>query len=286
MKIDHHNPHQLAKSYPLMGFEEYIAFREDIRANGQREPIWLYEQKILEGRHRARACSELGIEPLTREFEGTLEEAKKFVDSMNLHRRHMTPEARQERVTELKAEGLSNRAIAETVGCSEGTVRNDLKAGAKDYAPEPEPAEASHAEEQPAEPATEIDEHTPPAPNSTSEPEVASETEEPPQADAEAPKPQPKVKGRDGKSYPAQRPSRGPKMPANPRDITIRQFTRQLEQLEDAIVPFGGLWKKTRKLNDEDKKEISEVLEQLSQTLHERALELSGADVPATAGTP
>lgn len=38
-------------------------------------------------------------------------------------------------IAELRSDGLSTRAIAAEVGCSEATVRNDLSAGAQHYAP-------------------------------------------------------------------------------------------------------------------------------------------------------
>lgn len=44
-------------------------------------------------------------------------------------------EDRAEQVQSLRAEGLSTRTIGAALGITEGTVRNDIKAGAKDYAP-------------------------------------------------------------------------------------------------------------------------------------------------------
>lgn len=44
-------------------------------------------------------------------------------------------EERQEVVASLRESGLSTRAIASATGVSEGSVRNDLKAGAQNYAP-------------------------------------------------------------------------------------------------------------------------------------------------------
>lgn len=49
---------------------------------------------------------------------------------------------REERIKEvwaLREDGLSTRAIAAATGVSEGTVRNDLAAGAQNYAPAEEP---------------------------------------------------------------------------------------------------------------------------------------------------
>lgn len=108
---------------------EYVALREDIRENGQREPIWVVAEKppkpgehkcyaydeskcnleghdgdvwhcsycdhnpalvtyrVIDGRHRARACEELGIDPETEVYEG--DDLVAFVVSLNLHRRHL-----------------------------------------------------------------------------------------------------------------------------------------------------------------------------------------------------
>lgn len=43
---------------------------------------------------------------------------------------------RQSLVSELAGRGMSDRSIAEVVGASEGTVRNDRKLGAQNYAPD------------------------------------------------------------------------------------------------------------------------------------------------------
>lgn len=62
--------HPAADAWPMMDDERYEELRADIEANGQREPITLCDGMILDGRNRYRACVELGIEPLTREYAG------------------------------------------------------------------------------------------------------------------------------------------------------------------------------------------------------------------------
>src|SRR5262249_10269413 len=59
----------------------------DIAANGQRDPIDLFEGEILDGRNRWRACKKLGIEPKTRQYRGS--DPLGYVISKNLKRRHL-----------------------------------------------------------------------------------------------------------------------------------------------------------------------------------------------------
>lgn len=55
--------HPLADLVPLMTAAEFEALRADVAANGLAVPIVLYEGRILDGRHRYRACVEAGVEP-------------------------------------------------------------------------------------------------------------------------------------------------------------------------------------------------------------------------------
>lgn len=80
--------HELSQIFPLLNDSELGDLAADIKAHGLREPIWLYEGKILDGRNRFRACQQLGIEPEAREYEG--EDPVAFVVSLNLHRRHLS----------------------------------------------------------------------------------------------------------------------------------------------------------------------------------------------------
>lgn len=81
--------HEAAALLPAMSEAEFSALVEDIRENGLREPIVLHEGKILDGRHRMRACEQLGIAPAIKEWDGG-GSPEAFVASMNLHRRHLT----------------------------------------------------------------------------------------------------------------------------------------------------------------------------------------------------
>lgn len=80
--------HPLCALFPRMSDEEYKALCEDIRRNGLRQPIIIFEGKILDGVNRNNACLELGIEPEIVQFEGN--DPLAFVLSLNLRRRHLT----------------------------------------------------------------------------------------------------------------------------------------------------------------------------------------------------
>ncbi|WP_156041905.1 hypothetical protein [Bradyrhizobium sp. URHD0069] len=79
--------HPLANIFPMMIDEELNDLGDDMVAHGQREPIWSYESKILDGRNRYRAGLLKGIEPRIVEYLGI--DPLGFVISMNLKRRHL-----------------------------------------------------------------------------------------------------------------------------------------------------------------------------------------------------
>lgn len=81
--------HPLSAAFPSMSDEDFEALTWDIEKNGQREPIITFDEMVLDGWHRYRACVELGIDPTRFKFpEG--DDPVAFVKSANLHRRHLT----------------------------------------------------------------------------------------------------------------------------------------------------------------------------------------------------
>lgn len=94
--------HPAADLFPLMEGDQLRELIEDIRKHGQRDPIVLYQGKILDGRNRLRACRELGIEPKLREWENGVDPFAWCI-SENLHRRHLTPAQCAAVAVELKA---------------------------------------------------------------------------------------------------------------------------------------------------------------------------------------
>ncbi|WP_243211226.1 ParB/RepB/Spo0J family partition protein (plasmid) [Klebsiella pneumoniae] len=82
--------HDTANAFPYISGDAYDTLKEDIRINGILEPIYLFEGKIIDGRNRYRIAKELGLNDIpTQEYEG--DNPVGFVQSMNLHRRQLTP---------------------------------------------------------------------------------------------------------------------------------------------------------------------------------------------------
>jgi pyruvate/2-oxoglutarate dehydrogenase complex dihydrolipoamide acyltransferase (E2) component len=136
--------HPAALKYRLLDGRDYEEFKEDIRLNGQEEPIALLGGLILDGRNRYRACRDLGVEPwFTNLPENT--DPEQYVRTHNDLRRHLTPEEQEERRAEQiareqekAAAGMSLRAIAEEEGVSHEQVRRDLqREGVKHVTPAP-----------------------------------------------------------------------------------------------------------------------------------------------------
>jgi len=77
--------------FPEMQEEDYHRLVEDIDSNGfdDSQPIFLYQGEILDGWNRNRACMELGIKPVFKDFVGTETEAIMFVMRTN-KRRNLT----------------------------------------------------------------------------------------------------------------------------------------------------------------------------------------------------
>src|ERR1039458_7677327 len=84
--------HPLCAVFPEMTPAAFAALKADIEKHGLRErDIYTYEGKILDGRHRYRACTEIGgIAYDLVAFEGDDAGAREFCVSQNLYRRHLS----------------------------------------------------------------------------------------------------------------------------------------------------------------------------------------------------
>lgn len=117
---------------------DYEALKADIAERGQLVPI-LVDQNgaLIDGRHRVRACQELGLEPDTKTVHvRTVEEAHDVGLAVNLARRHLTSRDKRRLVmaTLIRDPEKSDRAVAAAIGVSKSTVglvRLDLQERAK-----------------------------------------------------------------------------------------------------------------------------------------------------------
>lgn len=112
--------HPLTETHPVMSLEQYESFKADVAKNGQLQPVILYRDKIVDGRHRLRALKELGervIQTVSLPNNLTLNQVKAKVLSTE-KRRHQSPTQLAIRgYREYKAGMKQSEAVVST-GCS------------------------------------------------------------------------------------------------------------------------------------------------------------------------
>jgi hypothetical protein len=116
---------------PLIEGQEFDELVGDIQRRGYRlevgGPIWMFEGKVLAGRNRVRACAKAGFELQPehfKQFEGTEEDARRFLIEADILRRQLKPD---ERLTSLKSllrmsPEMSDRAMGRLTGYDHKTV--------------------------------------------------------------------------------------------------------------------------------------------------------------------
>jgi hypothetical protein len=82
------NAHPLSELLPVLSAADYTRLRDDIQEKGLLQPIIEHEGMILDGRHRWRACEELGVTPQVVQYAGT--DPAGYLYSVNLAHRHLT----------------------------------------------------------------------------------------------------------------------------------------------------------------------------------------------------
>ncbi len=80
--------HKLANIFPMLSTSELASLADDIKQNDLQDAIWLYEDKIIDGRNRYLACQIASVEPVYREYRGG--SPVSFIVSANLKRRHLS----------------------------------------------------------------------------------------------------------------------------------------------------------------------------------------------------
>jgi ParB-like chromosome segregation protein Spo0J len=123
---------------PQMTEQEFSELKASIQTQGQHYPIIVNEDlEVLDGHHRFRACTELGIEPdfEVRKFDDKLLE-KKFVIEANLRRRHLN----NFQLVELAVPLLEiEKALAKQRQSKGGKMGRELQLGLASDDAEPQP---------------------------------------------------------------------------------------------------------------------------------------------------
>lgn len=121
--------HPVASLFPMIDDDALNALAEDIKKNGQREPILvafldgreLNEPVVVDGRNRFKACEIAGVEPeFSNDYVMEPHEIGPWVISHNLHRRHLTTSQKAAVAVAYEAE------LAKLAKARQGQ-RNDLK---------------------------------------------------------------------------------------------------------------------------------------------------------------
>ncbi len=115
---------------PDLGDAEFQALKSSIAESGIIVPIELDENgEILDGHHRLRAWNELRSEgvkvadyPRIVRPNLTEEQKRNHARSLNVLRRHLTTDQRDEVMRQMRADGATIQRIADTVGVSYGTA--------------------------------------------------------------------------------------------------------------------------------------------------------------------
>ncbi len=131
--------HKLATEFPTMSKEDFNILKTDIKSNGLSEPILLWDGQVVDGKHRLRACKELGIKPAFTNWT-VAESPAAYVYRTNLCRRNLTASQRAllaakyatlQRGTNQHASGdastLSQKEAALVFGCSRASVQRGKK---------------------------------------------------------------------------------------------------------------------------------------------------------------
>lgn len=64
MNLETLNPHPAAAWFPMLSVHELEQLAADIKANGQREPIRVWGNRIIDGLNRLEACKRAGVDSL------------------------------------------------------------------------------------------------------------------------------------------------------------------------------------------------------------------------------
>ena len=129
---------------PKLTSIEYEALKADIAQRGVLVPIDVDEKgEILDGHHRVRAWNELSEEgiilanyPKIIRLGMTEEQKRNHARSLNVLRRQLSKDQRDQVMVDMRKDGMSYRQIAEVTGVSNQTVMRTIDSTAPNGAVE------------------------------------------------------------------------------------------------------------------------------------------------------
>ena len=101
-------PHELSKLFPPISPEDFDKLAADIKLHGFHHPIVMYQDQILDGNNRYRACEDAGIKARFVEFKGNDAQARNYVISANIC--HQNADQREREA--VKGERQRRRSLA------------------------------------------------------------------------------------------------------------------------------------------------------------------------------
>jgi DNA modification methylase/ParB-like chromosome segregation protein Spo0J len=109
--------HSIANIFPMLDSDSLSSLASDIKSNGLKSSILVYEGAILDGRNRFQACQAAGVLPRFETFSGTLHEALSLVWSLNFQRRHLN--SSQAAIADAKRKTLDDQYNATVTAIAE-----------------------------------------------------------------------------------------------------------------------------------------------------------------------
>ena len=105
---------------PPLAVDDYLRLKTSIAADGQQVPILVNTRtgKVVDGFHRFQICQELGVEPLIETVDVDDKAAIRLQVSLNVARRHLSPEQKIELDLKLVDLGFNQTERAEIMGNS------------------------------------------------------------------------------------------------------------------------------------------------------------------------
>ena len=136
--------HPTADAFPLMKEGRLSELIDDIKTNGLRQPVTLCGGMILDGRNRALACEQAGIDLATISFEG---DPWAYAWSLNGQRRDLADEQRYLLWKHCREQSEAFRAELERIQEEANKKRSEAAKGNDNASKEKEKTVVEHNEQ-------------------------------------------------------------------------------------------------------------------------------------------